>query len=149
MTFVSDDDDGVVPELKLRMEDSNRNGDYVKLNGSEAEGGNGGGGGRDEGSSSCWKRGSFCWWVKSVILFILFGALAAVVVKWIGPFFIDKVLVILLPLVVVFVMIFISYSLCTFFLNCESDNVKMEIEALKWVMNITIVMLLLKQLDIL
>ncbi|XWS49018.1 hypothetical protein CRYUN_Cryun13aG0127600 [Craigia yunnanensis] len=98
MTFFYDNnnDEGgeVVPELKLRVE-----GDYDDVNGKmvnlrhrlleecEAEK-------RDlllkeSAFSSLWRR-SIWHWIKLGILITFIGLLAAVVLKWIGPFFMDK-----------------------------------------------------------
>ncbi|XP_050226666.1 uncharacterized protein LOC126676492 [Mercurialis annua] len=102
MTFVNDE--SRVPHLRLRMEgggvhdddgDDHSKGDYVKLRNCEVEVTeeerlvNG----VTEGSSFClwgW-RGSVVWyWVKLVLLLACLGLLAAVCLKWVGPFFMDK-----------------------------------------------------------
>ncbi|CAK9135945.1 unnamed protein product [Ilex paraguariensis] len=87
-----EDEGGVVPMLNLRIGDTN--GDYyVKLKGSE-EGFHGG----DDGGAACSSSGmmsssrwcSLWWWAKLVLLFSFLGVLAAVFLKWVGPFFMDK-----------------------------------------------------------
>ncbi|XWS38472.1 hypothetical protein CRYUN_Cryun19dG0134200 [Craigia yunnanensis] len=100
MTFFDDnnDDEGVevVPELKLRVEgdddDDDVNGKRVNLRrrlleecGAEE---------RDlllkeSAFSSIWRR-SIWYWIKLGFLFTLLGLLAAVFLKWVGPFFMDK-----------------------------------------------------------
>ncbi|KAK2989147.1 hypothetical protein RJ640_027221 [Escallonia rubra] len=93
MTYeVSDDDDGA-PKLTLRVEDNK--GDYVILTESEGFDGGGCGGGvgaqpstpRISGNGRCW---SIWWWAKLVLLLTFLGVLAAVFLKWVGPFFMDK-----------------------------------------------------------
>lgn len=87
MTY-SEGVDETVPELKLRVEDSD-NGDYVKLIGRSDE--------EEQGSpkeSSLWSIGSVTsdwFWVKLISLLACLGGLAFVIVKWIGPFLIEKV----------------------------------------------------------
>lgn len=79
--------DVTVPELKLRVEDS-ENGDYVKLRGGsdEEEGSSGEPSGCSIGSvTSVW------FWVKLISLVACLGSLAFVIIKWIGPFLIEKV----------------------------------------------------------
>ncbi|EEF51030.1 transmembrane protein 64 [Ricinus communis] len=94
----NDDDDGV-PHLRTTTETGNHDednikGDYVKLGDCEVE--------EErlvgviEGSSFClWKwRGSVVWyWFKLALLFTCLGLLAAVFLKWVGPFFMDKELI--------------------------------------------------------
>ncbi|KAK3012173.1 hypothetical protein RJ639_010472 [Escallonia herrerae] len=93
MTYeLSDDDDGA-PKLTLRVEDTK--GDYVILTESEGFDGGGCGGGvgappsspRISGNGRCW---SIWWWAKLVLLLTFLGVLAAVFLKWVGPFFMDK-----------------------------------------------------------
>ena len=90
--FVNDeDDDCVVPELKLRV--GVENGDYVKLReseGCEPEGFDGGE--APQPSSSMGRWWWVWWWAKVVVLLIFVGVLAVVFLKWVGPFFMDKVL---------------------------------------------------------
>ena len=98
MTFYDDNNDDerveVVPELKLRVEgDDDVNGKRVNLRrrlleecGAEE---------RDlllkePALSSIWRR-SIWYWIKLGFLFTLIGLLAAVFLKWVGPFFMDKV----------------------------------------------------------
>uniref|UniRef100_A0A5B6YSX7 VTT domain-containing protein n=1 Tax=Davidia involucrata TaxID=16924 RepID=A0A5B6YSX7_DAVIN len=96
MTYdVNDEEDCVVPELKVKMGDGN--GDYVKLRESDGchcqeEGFNGVGAQPSSqpsstGSGIWW---SLWWWAKAVLLLTFLGVLAAVFLKWIGPFFMDK-----------------------------------------------------------
>ncbi|XP_065858072.1 uncharacterized protein [Euphorbia lathyris] len=93
MTF---HDDSTGPELILKMEDENNivydtKGDYVELSECDAE--EGGLIGVSEGSSLClWRwRGSVVWyWFKLAFLFTCLGLLAAVVLKWVAPYFMDK-----------------------------------------------------------
>lgn len=87
MTY-GDGIDKTVPELKSRMEDL-ENGDYVKLRGGsedEEEGSRGESSGCSIGSvTSVW------FWVKLIFLVACVGVLAFVIIKWIGPFLIEKV----------------------------------------------------------
>ncbi|KAM3343752.1 hypothetical protein BC332_00476 [Capsicum chinense] len=105
MTFVgNDEEEGVVvvvpaPLLGLEREDSK--GGYVKLCGDNLEENNKGflkgcigasssgisGYGGNSSSSRCW---SLWWWAKLVLVLIFVGVLAAVFLKWVGPFFMDK-----------------------------------------------------------
>ncbi|XP_010533740.1 PREDICTED: uncharacterized protein LOC104809436 [Tarenaya hassleriana] len=85
MTY-SDAVEETVPELRLRLEDTN-NGDYVKLRGS-SDGGDG-----FLAESSGRSRGSLLFWVKFIFLFACVGVLAALFIKWVAPFFIDKELI--------------------------------------------------------
>ncbi|KAH0643168.1 hypothetical protein KY290_034773 [Solanum tuberosum] len=101
MTFTgNDEEEGLVvvmpaPLLGLAKEDLK--GDYVKLGGGDDLG-------EDnrfvagcmsassselsyEGNSRCW---SLWWWAKLVLVLIFVGVLAAVFLKWVGPFFMDK-----------------------------------------------------------
>ncbi|KAF5478394.1 hypothetical protein F2P56_004956 [Juglans regia] len=82
--------DEVVPELCLRVGGDANNGDYVKLkqgpHDRETEEGFGG-----VGEPSSPRRGGCLWyWVKLLVLCISIGLLAAVCIKWVGPFFMDK-----------------------------------------------------------
>ena len=90
MTYIGhdQDDDCVVPELKLRV--GGDNGDYIKLR--EPEDCDTAGG---DPQPPCF-GGGWCRlfrWAKIVALSILVGVLAAVFLIWVGPFFVDKVLV--------------------------------------------------------
>ncbi|XP_022759436.1 transmembrane protein 64 [Durio zibethinus] len=99
MTFYDDNnnDEGVevVPELNLRVEGDDDDDVYGKgenlsqrlLEECEAEE-------RDlllkeTAFSSIWRRSTW-YWIKLGILFTFIGLLAAVFLKWIGPFFMDK-----------------------------------------------------------
>jgi hypothetical protein len=81
--------DGTVPELKLRVEEDSDNGDYLKLRGGSNE--------EDEGSSAESSRcpigsvTSVWFWVKLISLVVCLGSLAFVIIKWVGPFLIEKV----------------------------------------------------------
>ncbi|KDP25571.1 hypothetical protein JCGZ_20727 [Jatropha curcas] len=89
----------VVSQLTMRVEadsneEGNNNGEYVKLRDCEVE--DGGFVAAAEGSSFClWRwRGSVVWyWVKLALLFTCLGLLAAVCLKWVAPFFMDKELI--------------------------------------------------------
>ena len=93
MTYYEEDGVEVVPELSLRIggEDNNGVGGYVKLS---------------EGPSDCEEEqaigvvaepssprteGCLWKWFKLVVLCIFLALLAAVFIKWVGPFFMDKV----------------------------------------------------------
>ncbi|XP_052210943.1 uncharacterized protein LOC127813881 isoform X2 [Diospyros lotus] len=87
MTYIGhdQDDDCVVPELKLRV--GGDNGDYIKLR--EPEDCDTAGG---DPQPPCF-GGGWCRlfrWAKIVALLILVGVLAAVFLIWVGPFFVDK-----------------------------------------------------------
>lgn len=71
-------------------------GDYVNLE----EGFDGGANGEASTSSGCaGGEGGWCWslwwWLKLVLLATFLGVLAAVFCKWVGPFFMDKVIFLL------------------------------------------------------
>lgn len=87
----------VMPAPLLGLAKEDLKGDYVKLGGDDL--------GEDnrfvsgcmsassselsyEGNSRCW---SLWWWAKLVLVLIFVGVLAAVFLKWVGPFFMDKV----------------------------------------------------------
>lgn len=84
MTY-SDGVDKTVPELKLRIEDSEK-GDYVKLRGGSDEEEQ-----RSPAESSGCSLGSVWFWVKSIALVACVGVLAFVIIKWVAPFLIEKV----------------------------------------------------------
>lgn len=94
MTYREEDGgtDEVVPELCLRVGGDANHGDYVKLkqgpHDREAEEGSGGVG---EPSSPTRRGGCLWYWVKLLVLCISLGLLTAVCIKWVGPFFMDKV----------------------------------------------------------
>lgn len=80
----------VVPELRLRLaeEPHGEKGDYVitgqqHLGGFEAED-------LPPSPRRRW-RGSVWYWVKLALLFSCLGLLAGVFLKWVWPFFMDKV----------------------------------------------------------
>ncbi|GMY30142.1 tvp38/tmem64 family membrane protein [Fagus crenata] len=93
MTYYEEDGGEVVPELKLRIGGEDVNGGYVKLS-------QGPGDCEEQqaivgvvvvGEPSSPGRGGFWWkWFKLVVLCIFLGLLAAVFIKWVGPFFMDK-----------------------------------------------------------
>lgn len=92
MTYYEEDGRGeVVPELGLRFGGGGDNGGYVKLTMGPEEFGpaEGGFGGSPEPSSPTNGR-SWWYWARFVLLLACGGLLAAVFVKWIGPFFMDK-----------------------------------------------------------
>lgn len=81
----------VVPELTLKIRTDDDNGDYVKLRpGPEDTEPEAAVGGAAEPSPPA-RGGSLWYWVKLVVLFICLGLLVAVFLKWVGPFFMDKV----------------------------------------------------------
>uniref|UniRef100_A0A2N9EWB6 Uncharacterized protein n=1 Tax=Fagus sylvatica TaxID=28930 RepID=A0A2N9EWB6_FAGSY len=96
MTYYEEDGGEVVPELKLRIGGEDVNGGYVKLS-------QGPGDCEEQqaivgvvvvGEPSSPGRGGYWWkWFKLVVLCIFLGLLAAVFIKWVGPFFMDKVFV--------------------------------------------------------
>ncbi|XVE64964.1 hypothetical protein DITRI_Ditri07aG0143900 [Diplodiscus trichospermus] len=99
MTFCDDnkDDEGVevVPELKLRVEGDDVddvNGKRVSLRQrllEECEAEDRDLLSKEPAFCSIWGR-SIWYWIKLGILFIFIGLLAAVFLKWVGPFFMDK-----------------------------------------------------------
>ncbi|XP_043717332.1 transmembrane protein 64-like [Telopea speciosissima] len=80
-------DDTVVSELKMQMGDEK--GDYVTLgpfNDSEL--------GEFQEEPPCPKQGrSLCWWVKVLSLCICLAGLAVVVIVWVGPIVMNKVVI--------------------------------------------------------
>ncbi|KAJ9147802.1 hypothetical protein P3X46_029922 [Hevea brasiliensis] len=97
MTYYEDDE--VVPQLRMRAEarsddEDDSKGEFEKLRDCEVE--ECGPIATTEGSSFClWRwRGSVVWyWIKLALLFTCLGLLAAVFLKWVGPFFMDKELI--------------------------------------------------------
>ncbi|XP_019446648.1 PREDICTED: transmembrane protein 64-like [Lupinus angustifolius] len=88
MTYDDDEDGGrrqeVVADLTLTIQ-SDDTGDYVKLMASPSSTEDA----AEEPSSPA--RGGVVWyWVKLVVLFLCLGFLAVVVLKWVGPYLIDK-----------------------------------------------------------
>lgn len=79
------DGDEVVPELRLRLGEDGpgEKGGYVDLGECEADG----------SPPSPWRgwRGLVLYWVKLALLFSCLGLLAGVCLKWVWPFFMDKV----------------------------------------------------------
>ncbi|KAE8055186.1 hypothetical protein FH972_012044 [Carpinus fangiana] len=97
MTTFSEEDGGgggeVVPELSLRVGGDGENGGYVKLGPGpgDCEAVEGLGGVREEPLSPRNRAGGCLWkFVKLVLLGVFLGVLAAVCIKWVGPFFMDK-----------------------------------------------------------
>ncbi|KAI9082754.1 hypothetical protein K1719_035328 [Acacia pycnantha] len=88
MTYDEDDGGGdeLVPQLTLRIENDDKNGGYVKLR-PEAQDS------EPEGSLSEAATCSLCYWVKLVLFLAFLGFLAAAVILWVGPFFMDKVII--------------------------------------------------------
>ncbi|XP_061348266.1 uncharacterized protein LOC133293681 [Gastrolobium bilobum] len=91
MTYYEDDGGGrrgeVVPVLTLTIQADDNNGDYVKLMPHPDE--DSPPAAAAEPSSPA--RGAAVWyWVKLVLLFLCLAFLAVVVLKWVGPYFIDK-----------------------------------------------------------
>lgn len=86
MTYYEEENE-VVPELGMRIDlaennYNDKNGEYVKLIECEEDGP---GSPRRCSCSSVW-----CW-IKLLLLLTCLGLLAAVFLKWVGPFFMDKV----------------------------------------------------------
>ncbi|XP_059443323.1 uncharacterized protein LOC132175396 [Corylus avellana] len=97
MTMFSEEDGGgggeVVPELSLRLGGDGDNGGYVKLGPGprDCDAVEGLGGVREEPLSPRNRAGGCLWnFVKLVLLGVFLGLLAAVCIKWVGPFFMDK-----------------------------------------------------------
>ncbi|KAK4260493.1 hypothetical protein QN277_003595 [Acacia crassicarpa] len=88
MTYDEDDDGGdeLVPQLTLRIENDDKNGEYVKLRSEPQDS-------EPEGSLSEASTCSLWYWVKLVLFLAFLGFLAAAVIVWIGPFFMDKVII--------------------------------------------------------
>ncbi|XAR70388.1 hypothetical protein NMG60_11027231 [Bertholletia excelsa] len=82
-----EEDNYVAPELKLRV--AGDCGEYVKLGDAVEECEAGGCGAQQSPSTNRWWC-CFWWWAKVVVLMVLVGLLAAVFLKWIGPFVMDK-----------------------------------------------------------
>ncbi|XP_031253562.1 transmembrane protein 64-like [Pistacia vera] len=85
MTYYEEENE-VVPELGVRIDleennHNNKNGEYVKLRQCEQDG---------PGSPRRCSCGSVWYWVKLGLLLTCLGLLAAVFLKWVGPFFMDK-----------------------------------------------------------
>ncbi|XP_054809177.1 uncharacterized protein LOC129311156 [Prosopis cineraria] len=113
MTY--DDHDGgpgdLVPHLTLRIQNDDNNGGYVKLRPEPQDS-------EPEDSLSEAAGCSLRYWVKLALFLAFFGFLAAVVIIWIGPFFMDKVII---PIInwerntfstpVLIVLIFVSVAL--------------------------------------
>lgn len=89
MTY--DEEGGMVPKLKQRIEEDTK-GNYVILRESE-EGFDGAGGAQSPSIGIGVRRWwwSVWWWVKLVLLLSFLGILVAVFIKWVGPFFMEKV----------------------------------------------------------
>ncbi|CAN1333052.1 Transmembrane protein 64 [Linum perenne] len=126
------DDDSVVPELRMRVEDDDgvsKTG-YMRLSGLE----------EGEEDEMLQKSGSgfFCWrwrwcvvwyWVKLAVVLAFFGGLAFVVLKWVGPYFMDKEII---PIInwetatfstpMLALLVFVSVSLFPIFLLPSSPS---------------------------
>ncbi|KAJ8767628.1 hypothetical protein K2173_018186 [Erythroxylum novogranatense] len=92
MTF-QEDDCGLVPALRMSAEGDVGKGEYVKLgNNHEVEEGFNWVQETEGSSVFCWRwRGCVVWyWIKLALLFTCLGLLAAVFLKWVAPFFMDK-----------------------------------------------------------
>ncbi|KAL5541027.1 hypothetical protein UlMin_042600 [Ulmus minor] len=91
MTYYEEDCRGeVVPELGVRIGGDDVNGDYVKLREGQGDCEDGEGFGDTVESSCTRKRGSLWYWVRLVLMLACLGLLAAICLKWVGPFFMDK-----------------------------------------------------------
>lgn len=108
MTYYEDDE--VVPELTLRIDidennNNNNKGDYLKLK--EYEEG-------EPGSPRRRSCGKVWYWVKLVFFLTSVGLLAAVFIKWVGPFFMDKVslFIIFFKTLCVHVIVYVFGILC-------------------------------------
>ncbi|KAJ4839533.1 hypothetical protein Tsubulata_037059 [Turnera subulata] len=90
MTY-QEDDGGVVPELRMRVEgDINREGgDYLKLRDGEGDEAYDGVGG-ERSCLCCWRGKGVGYWVKLALLVTCVGLLAAVCIKWVVPFLMEK-----------------------------------------------------------
>lgn len=103
MTYYEDDE--VVPELTLRIDidennNNNNKGDYLKLK--EYEEG-------EPGSPRRRSCGKVWYWVKLAFFLTSVGLLAAVFIKWVGPFFMDKV-----SLFIIFSKLYVCMWLCMY-----------------------------------
>lgn len=83
--------DEVVPEPGIRFGDDLENGAYIKLGKGPEECGPVGELDGAEGESSSGRRGSWWYWVRLVLLGACLVVLTGVCIKWVGPFFMDKV----------------------------------------------------------
>uniref|UniRef100_A0A2P2K542 Uncharacterized protein MANES_02G031700 n=1 Tax=Rhizophora mucronata TaxID=61149 RepID=A0A2P2K542_RHIMU len=87
----------VVPELRMRFEGNSEGGndgkgDYLMLGNCESEEGFNGVQVREESSMFFWRwRRCVVWyWIKLALLFSFLGLLAAVFLKWVAPYIMDK-----------------------------------------------------------
>ncbi|CAK8562794.1 unnamed protein product [Lathyrus sativus] len=92
MTGYDDDYGGelkkeVVPDLTITIEADDNKGDYIKLAPCSDEGSPLG---AAEECSPPARRSIVWYWIKMVLLFLFLGFLAVAVLKWVGPYFIDK-----------------------------------------------------------
>lgn len=94
MKYYKDDGGGggrreeVVPDLTLTIEADDIKGDYIKLRSVSDEGLLTAA--ADEFSPPA-RRSVVWYWVKMALLFLCLGFLAIAVLKWVGPYLIDKV----------------------------------------------------------
>lgn len=114
MTYNEDNGGGdeLVPHLTIHVQNGAKNGGYITLRPEpqdpESEGSS------RESTTTC----SLCYWVKLALSLIFLGFLAAAVIIWVGPFFMDKAII---PIInwerhtfstpVLLVMIFVSVAL--------------------------------------
>ena len=79
----------VVPDLAITVQADDNNGDYLKLK-NGPNGDDSAVGAVVVESPAPARRSAVCYWAKMVLLFLCLGFLAVVVLKWVGPYFIDK-----------------------------------------------------------
>lgn len=92
MTYYEDNGrDEVVPELGIRIGDDDENGGYMKLRMGPEECGPAEELGCAGEESSTGKRCSWWYWVRLILLIACLVLLTGVCIKWVGPFFMDKV----------------------------------------------------------
>lgn len=98
MTGYDDDCGGelkkeVVSDLTITIEADDNKGDYIKLISCSDEGSPLGVAEEKEDCSPPARRSVVWYWIKMVLLFLFLGFCAVAVLKWVGPYFIDKVCV--------------------------------------------------------
>ncbi|KAL5064373.1 hypothetical protein RYX36_026110 [Vicia faba] len=81
---------GVVPDLTITIEADDNKGDYIKLLPCSDEGSPLGASEEKEECAPPARRSVVWYWIKMVLLFLFLGFLAVAVLKWVGPYFIDK-----------------------------------------------------------
>lgn len=87
MTYYEDEGGGRRVEVVCQIEDNN--GDYVKLGPGAVD--DSPPAAAEEEPSAPGRRSALWFWVKLVVVILFVGSLAVVVIKWVGPYFIDKV----------------------------------------------------------